>query len=246
MRTNEEACDYGRGIMYHCRMLYLRSEDDSRRGKRRNIGGIGESSSNSSSSNEKPQFSFMSSAHEPCPQERLIPPNEVMTRAQSFRYAYWKHNPPAASVPRMECLQKKEEPNVKKKREEIFSRIKTAEVALERARREKEARKRAERMMGGGQGGGGAGGGGSGSVGGGITGTKTFDSDLEHGEKDTVSRWDNVGDTWANTGGPIGSDKGRAENETESGSDKDEYPEGFSFLSTWKKQKSYRWKSDRQ
>ena len=63
---------------------------------------------------------------------------QLMTRERSFRHLYRKYHPPA-QIRKMDFFQRKEDPLVKKKREEIYARMRAAELASERLKREKEA-----------------------------------------------------------------------------------------------------------
>jgi hypothetical protein len=63
-----------------------------------------------------------------------------MTREHSLRHSYWKtHKLP--TLPKAEFLNKKEEPETKKKREVIYARIRAAELSSERYNREKQGKK---------------------------------------------------------------------------------------------------------
>lgn len=119
-----------RSIMYQSRMKILKSRDGSstRRAK------LGERimCENSFSS-----FFVDRGTRKPCPEEKLLPPLQLMTRERSFRHLYLKYHPPKVHV-RMDFLQKREDPKFKKKREDIFARIRAAEIASERLKREKE------------------------------------------------------------------------------------------------------------
>ncbi len=91
-------------------------------------------------------FTFGSSLKPiPCAADKLLPPLELMTRERSFRHLYWKYHPPATKIRKMDFLQKHEDPAIVKKRDEIFARIRAAELSSERIKREKEARQK-ERM----------------------------------------------------------------------------------------------------
>ena len=89
---------------------------------------IGETSSNT--------FTF--GASKPCSADKLLPPMHCMTRERSFRHMYNKFHPPA-QIRKMDFMQRKEDPVVKKKREDIYTRIRAAESASERLKRDKEA-----------------------------------------------------------------------------------------------------------
>lgn len=73
----------------------------------------------------------------PCPEEKLLPPIQMMTKQRSFRHLYLKYHPPKVNT-RMDFLVRKEDPKLKKKRDDIFARIKAAEIASERIKRDKE------------------------------------------------------------------------------------------------------------
>jgi hypothetical protein len=110
-------------------MSYLKSrEGDS--GGRKLLGKriIGETSNS---------FPFGASL-KPCSGEKLLPPMQLMTRERSFRHLYRQFHPPA-QIRKMDFLQRKEDPVVKKKREEIYARIRGAELASNHLKREKEA-----------------------------------------------------------------------------------------------------------
>ncbi len=120
---------HSRSITYQSRMSYLKSrEGDS--GGRKLLGKriLGETSKS---------FPFGASL-KPCSGEKLLPPMQLMTRERSFRHLYRKFHPPA-QIRKMDFLQKKEDPIVKKKREEIYARVRAAELASTRLKREKEA-----------------------------------------------------------------------------------------------------------
>ena len=130
-----------RGIMYHSRMRYLASREGNRQItlRERGSGIVGDKSTSM-----QPKISLLGASHIPCSQERLVPPTELMTRERSFRHTYWKYHKPKISFRNTDFLKKKENPIVKKKRDEIFARIKAAEIASERSIKEKESWKRSE------------------------------------------------------------------------------------------------------
>eukprot|EP00586_Coscinodiscus_wailesii_P020136 CAMPEP_0172495766 /NCGR_PEP_ID=MMETSP1066-20121228/76316_1 /TAXON_ID=671091 /ORGANISM="Coscinodiscus wailesii, Strain CCMP2513" /LENGTH=149 /DNA_ID=CAMNT_0013267663 /DNA_START=346 /DNA_END=791 /DNA_ORIENTATION=- len=127
--TEREASVRARGIMYQCRMKFLRSRESAKQ-QHQNHHPLHYPTSSSSS------LSVLSSGAGatalPCPVEKLIPPTELMTRAQSFRFAYVKHFPHNADgqIRRMMSLTKKEDPMVTKKRGEILERVRTAEMKM--------------------------------------------------------------------------------------------------------------------
>ena len=132
-----------RGIMYQSRMRYLKSCDSGRKLKQKRNGAlknIGESSSGSNASSPSGASHSYS--------EMLLPPIELMTRERSFRRLLWKHHPPTMTVRKMDFLVKHEDPAILKKRERIRSRIRAAELASDRHRREKESWQRPENRMG--------------------------------------------------------------------------------------------------
>ena len=73
----------------------------------------------------------------PCSAEKLLPPMQLMTKQKTFRHLYLKYHPPNIQV-RVDFLQKREDPKLVKKREQIFARIRASEKASERLKREKE------------------------------------------------------------------------------------------------------------
>lgn len=113
-----------RGILYHCRMRYLKSRDGNDR------------------INKAPLISS-SRSQIPCPAARLLPPVELMTREYSLRHSYWKtHKLP--TLPKADFLKRKEDPEVKKKRDLIYARIRATDIPSERYNRDMEARRRLE------------------------------------------------------------------------------------------------------
>lgn len=133
--------DDSRGILYQCRMQYLKSREGGSRSKTRRRGhgvltGI-----------QEQQFSCLDErVHGPCSSEILLPPDELMTRSKAFRFAYWQHHrdPIMKSIKKIQigfdgtCRTER-----LKKRREILSRIE----ATNRARKESELLRRAERVM---------------------------------------------------------------------------------------------------
>jgi len=111
-----------RGMLYHCRMRYLKSRDGNDR------------------MNKAP---LMSSHRSQCPPARLLPPPQLQTREYSLRHSYWMTNQ-LPTLPKAEFLKRKEDPEVKKKRDLIYARIRAAEMSSERYTRDMEARRRLE------------------------------------------------------------------------------------------------------
>lgn len=109
-------------------MSYLKSrEGDSGRrllGKR-----IGEKSSTSLT---------LGASLKPCPADKLLPPMKLMTKEKSFRHLYRKFHPPP-QICKMNFLKRKEDPGIRKKRDEIYAKIRASELASEHLKREKEA-----------------------------------------------------------------------------------------------------------
>ncbi|KAL3788503.1 hypothetical protein HJC23_006541 [Cyclotella cryptica] len=135
--------DESRGIMYSCRMQYLRSREGGNRNARRrgsmDIQGVG-------CDEDRPQFSCLDErVHGPCSSEILLPPNELMTRTKAFRFAYWKYHrePTMRAIKKLEFGQDERNERLRKKRKEILTRM---EATL-KAKRESELRRRAERVM---------------------------------------------------------------------------------------------------
>ena len=115
-------------------MSYLKSQDNS--GRR----ALGKRIITETSSSTSLPSSFRFGPLKPCSSEKLLPPMQLMTKERSFRHLYCKYHPPATTIPKMNFLQKREDPVLKKKRELIYERIRTAELASEQLKREKEQR----------------------------------------------------------------------------------------------------------
>ena len=213
-----------RGIMYHSRMRYLKARDGP--GRKTTLGNraseiIGENSS----------LGICTSQHFPCSSENLVPPSELMTRQRSFKQLYWKYHPPNTQIRKMEFLRKKEDPIAKKKREAIFERIRAAEMAAERSKREKEAWKRAEQRLSG------------------VTDSVSL---LSSSIVEQTSERDDTADGGKNYEGLNGGfvferKKNNITHEvsTNSGNDDaslndlDSYPDDFAFLSDWRKERNW-------
>lgn len=119
-----------KSIMYQSRMRILKSRDGGT-GRRSKLGEkiICENSFSSSFVDR--------GTRKPCSAEKLLPPMQLMTKQRTFRHLYLKYHPPKVQV-RVDFLQKKEDPKLVKKREQIFARIRASEMASERLKREKE------------------------------------------------------------------------------------------------------------
>ena len=142
--------DASRSIMYHCRMQYLKSREGGNRGKQRRKSSLdlfGLDVFEASEKNDRPQFSCLDEkVHGPCTPEILVPPCELMTRPRAFRQAYWKHHckPTIRAIEKLEMHQMDErKERLNKKRKEILAKIR----AKEKVRREKDIRRRAERVL---------------------------------------------------------------------------------------------------
>jgi len=142
--------DASRSILYHCRMQFLKSREGGNRGKQRRKSSLdlfGHDIFEASERNNRPQFSCLDEkVHGPCAPEILIPPAELMTRPRAFRQAYWRHHcqPTIRAIEKLEISQRNErKERLNKKRKEILAKMR----AKEKARREKDIRRRAERVL---------------------------------------------------------------------------------------------------
>mmetsp|Transcript_31292 Transcript_31292/g.93749 ORF Transcript_31292/g.93749 Transcript_31292/m.93749 type:complete len:235 (+) Transcript_31292:1554-2258(+) len=204
-------------IMYQARMRYLKSREG---GRPRGSGHESKRANGESASEEK--STSITAAHEPCGPEKLVPPLELMTRSRALRYTYWRHHEPSlgGNIDRLHFRKKGEDPLVGKKREEIFARIRAAEVAaVERKRRERDAKKRAERLRQQGS----------------EPRMTRAPSDSEH-ESSNVDEIDIVDASFGRSRTSFGDDASCSSKEDDNGE--------FSFLSDWVNHKSIRWKND--
>mmetsp|Transcript_24861 Transcript_24861/g.52052 ORF Transcript_24861/g.52052 Transcript_24861/m.52052 type:complete len:266 (+) Transcript_24861:253-1050(+) len=139
--------DASRSIMYHCRMQYLKSREGGLRGKQRRKSSFGLDVFEMAEKKETQQFSCLDEkVHGPCTPEILVPPSELMTRPHAFRQAYWRHHckPTVRAIEKLEIHQLNErKERLNKKRKEILAKIR----AKEKVRREKDIRRRAERVL---------------------------------------------------------------------------------------------------
>lgn len=125
--------------MYQSRMKILKSRDGTSTTSTGRRAKLGEKILNESSFSS----SFVDrGTRKPCPSEKLLPPIQLMTKERSFRHLYLKYHPPKIQV-RMDFLIKKEDPKFKKKKDDIFARIRASEMASERLKREKELKRNA-------------------------------------------------------------------------------------------------------
>ena len=67
---------------------------------------------------------------QPCPNEKLLPPVELMTRDQALRFAYLQEHDPKGGIKAMSGLSPKVDPEEEKKREEILKRIREVRIHL--------------------------------------------------------------------------------------------------------------------
>lgn len=142
--------DASRSILYHCRMQFLKSREGGARGKQRRKSSLdlfGLDVIEASERSSRPQFSCLDEkVHGPCAPEILIPPTELMTRPRAFRQAYWRHHckPTVRAIGKLEISQANErKEHLNKKRKEILAKMR----AKEKVRREKDIRRRAERVL---------------------------------------------------------------------------------------------------
>ncbi|GMI04730.1 hypothetical protein TrLO_g13941 [Triparma laevis f. longispina] len=84
----------------------------------------------------------------PCPNEKLLPPVELMTRDQALRFAYLQEHDPKSGIKAMPGLAIKVDPEEEKKREEILKRIREKEIKDEIKKREERVKRlnKAKRM----------------------------------------------------------------------------------------------------
>lgn len=123
----------GSSLLYHSRMLYLKSREGGNRNVRRK-GSVG-------SENQIPFLDEIS-----WDSNILLPPKELLTRSKAFRQAYWKHHcqTTTQSIKKLDFKPHNERTErLNRKRREILAKIQ----ATEKAERETELRRRAERVM---------------------------------------------------------------------------------------------------
>eukprot|EP00985_Skeletonema_marinoi_P030244 scaffold31226_cov153-Skeletonema_marinoi.AAC.1 len=136
--------DYEETLVYHSRMQYLKRE-----GCKRN-------SVNSTNNKQRRRMStydifddnlpsLSQEQLQPCSRDILLPPNELMTRTQSFRHAYWEHHfqPTTRNIKQIFPKVNERTERLSKKRKEIIAKLQ----AHEKARREAELKRRAERLL---------------------------------------------------------------------------------------------------
>lgn len=136
--------DYEETLVYHSRMQYLKRDGCKRnsdisttnkRGRRRSSYDILEDNLPSLSQEQL----------QPCSRDILLPPNELMTRTQSFRHAYWEHHfqPTTRNIKKVFPQVNERTERLSMKRKEIIAKIQ----AHEKAQREAELKRRAERIL---------------------------------------------------------------------------------------------------
>ena len=126
-----------RGILYQCRMQYLKSREGGSRSKTRR---------KSTDVRQEQVFPVLDErTHAPCSSHILLPPNELMTRNQAFSFEWWKHHkePTMRSCKKLDFGHDEKNERLSKKRREILLRME----ATAKARKESELRQRAERVM---------------------------------------------------------------------------------------------------
>jgi len=101
-------------------------------------------------SSENPLFAFedpLAKARRlkkmPCPENKLLPPENMMTRSSSLRHKYLSRNGVGRGIRVMEGLSPKEEPSTKAKREAIERSMRQKE--LEGCRRKQKQKKKIDR-----------------------------------------------------------------------------------------------------
>jgi len=134
--------DYEETLVYHSRMQYLKRE-----GCNRNKDNSTNKQRRRSSYNilEDNLPSLSQEQLLPCSRDILLPPNELMTRTQSFRHAYWEHHfqPTTRNIKQVFPKVNERTERLSKKRKEIIAKLQ----AHEKAQREAELKRRAERLL---------------------------------------------------------------------------------------------------
>ena len=132
-------------LVYHSRMQYLkaRARDDTTNTNNNNKQQRRRSSTFNILEDNLPSLS--QEQLEPCSRDILLPPNELMTRTQSFRQAYWEHHyqPTTRGIKQIFPETNERTERRSKKRKEILAKL----IANEKMKREAELRRRAEKIM---------------------------------------------------------------------------------------------------
>jgi len=245
------------GILYHSRMRYLKSRDgqlirSSIVRKKQEYKKISHEKKNNYTHHvsfpspavahkTQPQHLSILSKNKACLPEKLLPPTELMSRSQAFRRACLTNldTSPIKKIKKMKSLHRKVKPSILAKREEIYSKIRAAEISAERIRKEEEKRQssfvsRNSRC--------------SGLIGANVP-SKVFlgrESEISISEEgknitlDKLDQYDNSPDMKevdlnSNNSHEKGSYKFRARKTNEENSDDDEgFPGLFSFINDWK------------
>lgn len=134
--------DYEETLIYHSRMQYLKREGCKRKNNATNNKQRRRMSSYDTFDDDLPSLS--QEQLQPCSREILLPPNELMTRTQSFRHAYWEHHfqPTTRNIKQIFPKTNERTERLSKKRKEIIAKLQ----AHEKARRDAELKRRAERV----------------------------------------------------------------------------------------------------
>ena len=132
-------------LVYHSRMQYLKARP--RGDTTTNTNNNKQQRRRSSTFNilEDNLPSLSQEQLEPCSRDILLPPNELMTRTQSFRQAYWEHHyqPTTRGIKQVFPETNERTERRSKKRKEILAKL----IANEKMKREAELRRRAEKIM---------------------------------------------------------------------------------------------------
>jgi len=111
------------GVVYHSRMMYLTPED-----------AVGVSPKKSPAKLEA--YNPTKHRKQPCPEAKLVPPIELMTRPQALRFAYLANHDPRERIKKMDTLEPKVDPESERKREDIMRKMREAEIRAEMKRKE--------------------------------------------------------------------------------------------------------------
>lgn len=136
--------DYEETLVYHSRMQYLKR--DGCKGNSNIISSNKQQRRRSSYNVMEDNLPSLSQEQlQPCSRDILLPPNELMTRTQSFRHAYWQHHfqPTTRNIKQVFPPVNERTERLSKKRKEIIAKIQAHEMA----RREAELKRRAERLL---------------------------------------------------------------------------------------------------
>ena len=91
------------GVVYHSRMMYLTP-----------IEAVGMSPKKVALTPGQPlvkkKYNPTEYRKQPCPNHRLVPPVELMTRPEALRFAYLQHHDPKGAIKKMNTLEKRVDP----------------------------------------------------------------------------------------------------------------------------------------